>query len=77
MIDTLWLYLKPRISSSSGEARPHQPGAVHGVAGHHDEGPAADAHHAGQPAVRPHILQLIHQPSQRACSSLEGRYACH
>ena len=45
-------------SCVSGEARQDQPCAVHGVAGHHDAGPAAHAHHARQPAVRPHILQL-------------------
>ena len=59
LIDQINAYFLSLIRSCvSGEARQDQPCAVHGVAGHHDAGPAAHAHHARQPAVRSHILQL-------------------
>ena len=59
LIDQINAYFLSLIRSCvSGEARQDQPCAVHGVAGHHDAGPAAHAHHARQPAVRPHLLLL-------------------
>ena len=50
---------RPNVIMTPGSARQNEPRAVHGVARHHDEGPAAHAHHEGQPAVRPHLLLLI------------------
>ena len=39
--------------------------AVHGLAGHHDQGPATHPPHQGQPAVSTHLLLLVPAVSTR------------
>ena len=63
--------------SYTGSARQNEPGAVHGVARHHDEGPAAHAHHEGQPAVRPHLLLIIMRGKVNIYHSQVRRISAH
>ena len=48
-----------RDDAAPAQEGPHQPRALHGLAGHHDQGPAAHTAHQGKPAERPHFLLLV------------------